>query len=81
MKVRLYAFAGLRELLGQEHMVLDLPVAAKVEDAIEFLTHDFEGVRALAPSLRAAINQEYAERDQLLFENCELALFPPVGGG
>ena len=81
MQVKLFAFAGLRELLDAEEMTLDLEAGAQVGQAIEQLVQAFPAIETIRPSLRAAINEEYAELDAVLYEGAQLALFPPVGGG
>lgn len=81
MKVNLFAFAGLKELIGAERLELELPDGAVVQDAVGHLSAQFPAVKGLAPSLSAAIDQEYASLEAPLVEGCELALFPPVGGG
>ncbi|MDT8448506.1 MAG: MoaD/ThiS family protein [bacterium] len=81
MKLRLFAFAGLKELIGAQELALELPAGATVQMALDQLMADYPAVTSIAPSLSAAIDQEYAPLDAVLSEGCELALFPPVGGG
>jgi len=79
MQVRVLTFGILKESLGSEPFALDLPGGATVADLLARL-----GVQAPAvESLRIAVsvNAEYAERSQVLSENDEVGLLPPVSGG
>lgn len=79
MQVRILPFGILKESLGSDPFALDLPGGATVADLLARL-----GVQAPAvESLRIAVsvNAEYADRSQLLSENDEVGLLPPVSGG
>ena len=79
MHVRILPFGILKESLGAEPFALDLPGGATVADMLARL-----GVQAPAvESLRIAVsvNAEYADRAQVLSEDDEVGLLPPVSGG
>jgi MoaE-MoaD fusion protein len=79
MQVRILPFGILKESLGSDPFALDLPSGATVADLLARL-----GVQAPAvESLRIAVsvNAEYADRAQMLSENDEVGLLPPVSGG
>ena len=76
MQVRVRLFAVLRERAGASELTLELPDGASVATAlqhVEWLTGEVPVVMA--------VNREYAEPAQILRDDDELALIPPVSGG
>ena len=79
MQVRVLPFGILKESLGSDPFALELPRGATVADLLGRL-----GVRAPAVEtlgIAVSVNAEYAERLQVLRENDEVGLLPPVSGG
>ena len=76
MEITVRLFAMLRERAGTSQVTLDLPEGARVSDALDSLAGLAEGL-----PLVMAVNREYADADQLLAADDELALIPPVSGG
>ncbi len=74
MKVSVRLFAGLRERAGSQHVEVELPDGARVEDLLAAM--------GLAPGqCVVAINREYAPASAELRVEDEIALIPPVSGG
>src|SRR5258707_10159656 len=69
-------FAMLRERAGASEVTLELPEGARVSDALASLGHVTAGVPVVM-----AVNREYADADDVLSADDELALVPPVSGG
>lgn len=73
-------FARLRELAGVETEPMQLPAGSSVMDV-------YDALRAAHPSLpvresvRAALNQEFADWDARVSNGDEVAFIPPVSGG
>jgi molybdopterin converting factor subunit 1 len=81
IRVRVRAFAAVRQALGTSKVELDLPAGATVAHLLEHLA---AGYPALAPLLERTIvtvNQSYADRQQPVAPGDEIAIFPPVSGG
>jgi molybdopterin synthase catalytic subunit len=76
VRVRVRLFAGLRERAGVGEREVDLPEGSRAKDAWTALSLGTE-----PPGLAYAVNREYVDRDHVLTEGDELALFPPVSGG
>ncbi len=79
MHVRVLPFGVLKESLGSDPFVLELPGGATVADLLARL-----GVRAPAVEslgIAVSVNAEYADRRHLLRNNDEVGLLPPVTGG
>jgi molybdopterin synthase catalytic subunit/molybdopterin synthase sulfur carrier subunit len=81
MRVRVVAFARLRELLGFGERELELAPAATLEDAWRSLTSAVPEAVRLRASTRFARNGVVADGASVLGDGDEIALLPPVGGG
>ncbi len=81
MKVRVLAFARVRELLAKPEMRLELADGARIRDAWSALTRACPALNEVAASTRTARNGRVASLDDALCDGDELALLPPVGGG
>ncbi len=80
MKVSVRLFAGLRERAGGQHVELDLPDGAVVEDLLAAMGQTPVG--ELHPGeCVVAINREYAGAREPVRPGDEIALVPPVSGG
>ena len=74
-------FAGLRELIGQQEIAVDLPEGASVGDLRERLRRDIPRLASFLPSLVCAVNEEYRLPEYPLHDGDEVALIPPISGG
>lgn len=80
MRVRIMTFAQLREQLGAV-LEIELPDGATVVSLQQYLNQRYPDVKALAVS-RLAINRAYVvDPEQVLADQDEIALIPPVSGG
>jgi molybdopterin converting factor subunit 1 len=76
MHVQVRLFAALRERAGADRIELELPAGASVADALAELDWLTRGLRVVM-----AVNRTYADADEPLSADDELALIPPVSGG
>ncbi len=82
MRVRVVAFARLRELLGGEATLLrDVAEGATAGAVWDGLAAEFPPLAELERSTRLARNGSLVDRFARLSEDDELALLPPYGGG
>ncbi len=82
MRIRVRAFARLRELLDAADFDIELPPDATLVDLWEALRGRNRQIDALASSTRLARNgRVVALLGERLEEGDEIALLPPVGGG
>ena len=80
MKVSVRLFAGLRERAGGQHIEVELPDGAVVEDLLAAMAQTPVG--ELRPGqCVVAINREYAGAGEPVRAEDEIALIPPVSGG
>ncbi len=85
MKVTLLYFARLREAVGRDREVLELPAEVATVGALrawligrgEPWAEAFTEIKRI----RAAVAQEMAGDEAKLAEGAEVAFFPPVTGG
>ena len=85
MKVKVVFFANLREQLGTEVEVVDLPDSASTVAGLRLhlmqrggaWQHAFSDMKVV----RAAVNQDMAAANAPLNPGDEIAFFPPVTGG
>jgi molybdopterin converting factor subunit 1 len=81
VRVRVELFAGLREVIGQQEIDVDLARGASVGDLREKLRRDFPQLAPFLPSLVCAVNEEYRLPEYILQDGDEVALIPPISGG
>jgi sulfur-carrier protein len=80
--VRIRAFAGMRELLGEGDFELDVRDGATVADVWEALRGRKHEIDKLAASTRIARNGRVVPLlNEVVRPGDEIALLPPVGGG
>ncbi|GAB4046464.1 molybdopterin converting factor subunit 1 [Spirosoma litoris] len=80
LPVSVLLFGITRDLTGQSTVSISLNQNAQVRDLLSQLHQQFPALAGIR-SLLVAVNGEYAEPDQLLNRNDEIALIPPVSGG
>ncbi|WP_026261888.1 MoaD/ThiS family protein [Spirosoma panaciterrae] len=78
--VSVLLFGVTRDLTGQSKVSVPLSEEARVADLLSQLNQQYPALAGIR-SLLVAVNGEYAETDQILHINDEIALIPPVSGG
>lgn len=81
MKVRLLAFASVREVLGAAELELELPEGGDIETLRQLLVERYVELARLWPQLAIAVDGELVRGNPKLAEAQEVALLPPVSGG
>jgi molybdopterin converting factor small subunit len=81
MRIRVLAFAGLRELLDATDRGLELSEGARVSDVWFALVSRRPELDQQRGSTRVARNGRLVSFDEALGDGDEIALLPPVGGG
>jgi molybdopterin synthase sulfur carrier subunit len=81
MRVRVIAFAQLRESVGAESVV-EIPDGSSMADLREALARTYPQFAAVSASTRIARNGKIvADPAEVVENDDEIALLPPVSGG
>jgi molybdopterin synthase sulfur carrier subunit len=80
MRLNILLFGITKEIVGQQHLSVEVPERATVPVLMEQLRQQYPKLSELQ-SLMIAVNNEYAQEQQALKESDEVALIPPVSGG
>ena len=85
MKIKLFYFAKVREIVGIDQEEIDVESDIKtLAELIAFLKlrgNQWQAIFDMSSSYRMAINQELAEATHKINANDEVAFFPPITGG
>jgi molybdopterin converting factor subunit 1 len=82
MKLTIRLFAGLAEIIGHTHITLNLDqTQITVEQLKQHLIQSYPSAETSINLAFIARNHAYALPDEIIHEQDELALIPPVSGG
>ena len=76
-------FASLRESLGMSQINLTVPVESTVEMLLKEIQDAYGRDNPLIDirHVHVAVNQQLVEFDQMIEQDDEIAIFPPITGG
>ena len=80
-RVKLLAFAGARDIVGQAELDFDLGDAREARAVMDRLCEAYPALVPHRRSLRLAVNGSYAADGDPVAAGDEVALIPPVAGG
>jgi molybdopterin synthase catalytic subunit len=80
-QINVLFFASLKEQAGTHRAQLEIPSGARVADLKTLLVEQFPQLERGLHSMLVSVNQEFAFDEELIPEDAEVALFPPVSGG
>jgi molybdopterin converting factor small subunit len=81
MKLRVKFFSYFRDLAGCDEAWLEVAEGATVKELLEAAGARFEGLAKARNCALVAVGVDYAERERVLKEGDDVAMFPPVQGG
>ena len=81
MKIGVFFFGVLKELVGRADETVELPEGTRVREILLYYSRKAPRFEPMAASLAVSVNQEYSELDRLLHEGDEVGFLPPVSGG
>jgi molybdopterin synthase catalytic subunit len=79
--IRVLLFGACREAAGESELNLEFADSPNVLEVFGELKRRHSSLSAFEPSVLFAINEEHAQRGQVLTDGDTLAVFPPVSGG
>lgn len=74
-------FAALKELAGKDPLQLRFVAGTSCDAALHYLGSRYAEAWPLLRRSLVALNGRYADRDDILSDNDEMAILPPVSGG
>ena len=81
LKVKVMFFATLRDYVGSKATEMEISSGTTIQALTDLLVLKNPRLEKVKDSIMAAINREYAADDQIIPEDADIALFPPVSGG
>ena len=81
MSVKVLAFAGARDAIGQAELMLELDAPTTARAFLERICGEHARLAPFSSSLRLAVNGAYAAWEDPIADGDEVALIPPVAGG
>lgn len=81
IQIKVKLFTVLKEEIGSEELVLEVPEKSSCEDVILKLEKQWEKLTPVLERSFVAVNGMYASRREQLETEDELAILPPVSGG
>jgi molybdopterin synthase sulfur carrier subunit len=80
MIVKILAFGITKDIFGASEKEIEINEGSQVKALKEFLEKDFPELKKLK-SYFIAVDDEYADDDQVITRSNEIAIIPPVSGG
>jgi molybdopterin synthase sulfur carrier subunit len=80
MKLNLLLFGVTRDMIGKSPLTCEVPAGTSSSQLLDHLHQRYPALKDLR-SVVLAVNNEYGQSEQILNENDEIALIPPVSGG
>ena len=80
-QVTVLFFANLRERAGKKKIQMDVPGETSVAQFKELLINELPDLAPAFESIIISINKEFAFDDEIIPDEAEIAIFPPVSGG
>ncbi|MBS1250192.1 MAG: Molybdopterin synthase sulfur carrier subunit [Chloroflexi bacterium] len=81
MKLGIRFFATLKERVGTSWLEIEVPESTTVECLLAALVQTRPALEPVLGTSIVAVNQEFAQPDQVLTPNDNIVFFPPVSGG
>ncbi len=81
MKVKILFFANLKNLISKSKIELTIPENSIVRDLRVIVLELYPQLTDVFSNIIISVNQEFAFDEDIIPDNAEIALFPPVSGG
>jgi MoaE-MoaD fusion protein len=78
---RVLFFATLREKAGARETVIEFPQGTKIADIKKLVLEKYPGLKQNMDSIIIALNHNFAFDEDIVPNEAEIAIFPPVSGG
>ena len=81
MRVTVKLFAAARDAVGNSEVTITMPDGATIADVRQSLGEAYPQVQPLVERAMFAVNARYAQDDDVIGEESDVACIPPVSGG
>lgn len=81
MKIKVLAFAHLREIFGSSEISLELNEGTDGEGLLDILEEKYPEMKKIRRFLKLSMNGAYIVPKTEIVAGSEVAVFPPVSGG
>jgi molybdopterin converting factor subunit 1 len=81
MELNVLYFAHVRERTGVSRETLQVDANATVGDVVRAIVERYPDLEVLLPSIRVAVDGEFAELSAQVHPGSEVVLIPPISGG
>lgn len=79
--INLLFFGACREIVSTSEMSINISINSTVNDVFIDLKSKYPELAKFGERLLFAVNEDYADKTQVLVNGDKLAIFPPVSGG
>lgn len=80
-EIKLLFFATLRELVGEKEAVVEIPEGINVKELKSIIGDRFPRLEPTLGTTLISVNKEFGFDEDIIPNEAEIALFPPVSGG
>ena len=80
-QIKVLFFATLRDRAGEKSVNIEIPEETSVLALKDIIVKTFPGLQKSISYVVVSVNREFAFDENIIPENAEVAMFPPVSGG
>lgn len=77
--LRVKLFAGIRQKIGKDEIMINTEHEIKVEELISIIKENYPEIGEM--NFFVSVNHEFADKEKIIKDGDEIALLPPVSGG
>ena len=83
VRIKIKALSLLKDVIGKDHIDLEVPFGTTLKELINKLAHDYKGLAGIMEKIEliVLVNGEKRSMDYKLVDGDEVALMPPASGG
>ena len=81
MKIKIKLFAALKEIAARNEAILEVPNEISCQEILLYLQDEIPALSPILESSLVAVNGAYADKNEYVSEEDEVAILPPVSGG
>src|SRR4030042_1078591 len=78
---RVLFFATLRDKTGTREITIDFPTGSTIAEIKKMVLKKYPSIRQIMDTMIVALNHEFAFDEDVVPNEAEIAMFPPVSGG